>query len=234
MNEVVTIENTEMQIREYGGQRVVTFKDIDTVHQRPCGTARKAFARNKGRLESGIDYFFLKRSDCNANSNVHETDIRNVTIPNKGITILTESGYLLLVKVFDDDLAWEVQRKLVNVYFRTKEETISKAEEIPRLPYQTSSTPIPKNLIWYSRNDGRMKWICAKCGITRSNLCHRILERLKAEYDLEAANRIYLEERGEPPKLPMDIVDYFPDLSSLADAYLDRIEAWIRERQKCR
>lgn len=29
MNEVITIENTEMQIREYNGQRVVTFKDID-------------------------------------------------------------------------------------------------------------------------------------------------------------------------------------------------------------
>lgn len=30
MNEVITIENTEMQIREYDGERVVTFKDIDT------------------------------------------------------------------------------------------------------------------------------------------------------------------------------------------------------------
>ena len=29
MNEMVTVEGTEMQIREYEGQRVVTFKDID-------------------------------------------------------------------------------------------------------------------------------------------------------------------------------------------------------------
>ena len=33
MNGMVTIESTEMQIREYNGQRVVTFKDIDTVHK---------------------------------------------------------------------------------------------------------------------------------------------------------------------------------------------------------
>lgn len=33
MNEMVTVEGTEMQIREYDGQRVVTFKDIDTVHK---------------------------------------------------------------------------------------------------------------------------------------------------------------------------------------------------------
>ena len=32
MSDVMTVENTEMQIREYNGQRVVTFKDIDRVH----------------------------------------------------------------------------------------------------------------------------------------------------------------------------------------------------------
>ena len=51
MTDVITIENTEMQIREYNGERVVTFKDIDTVHQRPAGTARKAFYRNKKDLK---------------------------------------------------------------------------------------------------------------------------------------------------------------------------------------
>lgn len=43
MNEVITIENTEMQIREYAGQRAVTFKDIDTVHGNKVGTARRKF-----------------------------------------------------------------------------------------------------------------------------------------------------------------------------------------------
>lgn len=31
---------------------------------------------------------------------------------------MTESGYLMLVKSFTDDLAWEVQRKLVKSYFK--------------------------------------------------------------------------------------------------------------------
>ena len=46
MNGMVTIESTEMQIREYNGQRVVTFKDIDRVHKRPAKTTQKAFSRN--------------------------------------------------------------------------------------------------------------------------------------------------------------------------------------------
>lgn len=32
--------------------------------------------------------------------------------------LITESGYLMLVKSFTDGLAWEIQRQLVNTYFR--------------------------------------------------------------------------------------------------------------------
>ncbi len=34
---------------------------------------------------------------------------------------MTESGYLMLVKSFTDDLAWEVQRQLVSSYFRVRQ-----------------------------------------------------------------------------------------------------------------
>lgn len=37
--------------------------------------------------------------------------------------VITESGYLMLVKSFKDDLAWTVQRKLVNTYFKVKDNT---------------------------------------------------------------------------------------------------------------
>lgn len=56
MSEVIAIENTEMQIREYNGQRVVTFRDVDEVHQRPIGTARNAFNRNKKHFIKDVDY----------------------------------------------------------------------------------------------------------------------------------------------------------------------------------
>lgn len=58
-NDLITIEGTALAVREYNGQRVVTFKDIDTVHQRPSGTARKTFNRNKSRFEVGKHYFML-------------------------------------------------------------------------------------------------------------------------------------------------------------------------------
>lgn len=43
MSYLETINNADIAIKEYQGQRVVTFKDVDTVHGRPDGTARKRF-----------------------------------------------------------------------------------------------------------------------------------------------------------------------------------------------
>lgn len=53
----VIIANSTISIKEYQGQRVVTFKDIDTVHNRPDGTARRNFNTNKKHFIEGEDYF---------------------------------------------------------------------------------------------------------------------------------------------------------------------------------
>lgn len=127
MNKSVTIVNHEVEVKEYKGQRIVTFKDIDEVHERLSGTADRNFRENKERFIEGIDYFKLAK-----NQN-HE--IRGLEIPNRGVTIITESGYLMLVKSFTDDLAWEVQRQLVNTYFN-KEEAKVNTSEIDRLKIQ--------------------------------------------------------------------------------------------------
>lgn len=116
MNNLVEINNTELSIKEFNGQRVVTFKDIDNVHNRPDGTARRNFNSSKKYLIENEDYFKITRKNS-----MDEIRTMNMSIPPKGITLLTESGYLLLVKSFTDDLAWKVQRELVSSYFKAKD-----------------------------------------------------------------------------------------------------------------
>lgn len=53
MNELIHIGNVDISVKEYKGQRVVTFKDIDMVHKRPDGTARATFNRNKDHFSLG-------------------------------------------------------------------------------------------------------------------------------------------------------------------------------------
>lgn len=114
------INDTAVVVKEYKGKRVVTLKEIDQCHGRPDGTAKRNFQQNKQHLIDGIDYFTVKPSD------VQKNEFRTFEIPNRGLTLLTESGYLMLVKSFTDDLAWDVQRQLVNTYFRNQGSTSTK------------------------------------------------------------------------------------------------------------
>ena len=59
MNDLIHIGNADISIKEYKGQRVVTFKDIDAVHGRPDGTARHRFAENKKRFVENEGYFVI-------------------------------------------------------------------------------------------------------------------------------------------------------------------------------
>ena len=112
----VIINQTALCIKEYKWQRVVTFKDIDAVHERPEGTARKHFNDNKKHFIEGEDYFKICASEIRTNK-IFEISPKT----QNDVILITESGYLMLVKSFTDDLAWSVQRQLVNNYFRVQQ-----------------------------------------------------------------------------------------------------------------
>lgn len=114
----VQVQGTELQVKEYKGRRVVTFRDIDTVHQRPEGTASRNFRTNRQRFISGVDFYKITPDEFRQAIN-GSMDTRQ----QNDVTIITESGYLMLVKSFTDDLAWKVQRELVDSYFRIREHT---------------------------------------------------------------------------------------------------------------
>lgn len=113
MNELktVSINKADITVKEYQGKRVVTLKEIDLCHGRPDGTARKRFNNNKQHFIEGVDYFVRKTDEA--------AKEYGVIAPN-GLVLVTESGYMMLVKSFTDDLAWDVQRQLVNTYFNCK------------------------------------------------------------------------------------------------------------------
>lgn len=108
----ITIHNTQLPVVEYRGQRVVTLAMIDQVHERPEGTAGRNLREHRERFVLGRDYFELTADE------IRRQSMGEVFPPRtpKGI-LLTERGYMLLTKPFNDDLAWEVQSRLVDEYF---------------------------------------------------------------------------------------------------------------------
>lgn len=215
MNEVITIENTEMQIREYNGQRVVTFKDIDTVHENKSGTARRNFNRNKKHFIEGEDYFSLTKK----NSNETNSYIRNITVPNKGITLLTESGYLMIVKSLNGDIAWKVQRQLVNSYFKVK-------QEIP----ERKTYPLLVEDKWLAEMEPNFEYLCKQYKLTRKGLYHKILLDIGKSYNVDDYKILYKYEKGYESRFVMEVVSYFAELREEAEKTI--IEHVARKKNK--
>lgn len=205
MTELVNVEGTELGIREYNGQRVVTFRDIDEVHQRPAGTASRNFRKNKKHFIDGVDY--IRRNSSEAKNEY------GVVAPN-GLILITVSGYLMIVKSFTDDLSWDVQRALVNGYFSSKNQRPTTAiEEKPTLPIETD---------WFCINRGKINYVCRCYDITSREYMHHLLEVLGRTYNFDEAKRIYSATTGNWKCRNSEVITYFPQLSDLASKILQQ------------
>lgn len=199
------------------------------MHERPDGTSRKAFNRNKKRFIEGEDYF------------VHERDEAKLlfgSIAPNGLTTVTESGYLMISKVFDDDIAWDVQRKLVNSYFKVKE-TISKdptiiamqmITETMKLMQQDISTikeqqlqvqkQISKKTFsrWTSKMFPKYQLLMDYFDIDRKELYHNLfleLQNLYPDIDLAQMQDDYCFENKLDSCFTMDVIEHNKELRTL-------------------
>lgn len=126
-NKLVKINDVELGIKEYKKERVVTAWDIAKVHGREPREITQQFNRNKDKFILNEDYFKISSKEFLASfKTIQSSESQSVIqdfIPNnvKEIPLFTESGYLMLVKTFTDDLSWEIQRQLVKGYFKLKE-----------------------------------------------------------------------------------------------------------------
>lgn len=136
----IVIGNTEISPLFYQNQPVITLVMMDKVHGRPDGTARRNFNEHKEKLIVGEDYFQLSQTDMQAMD-----EFRTSANP-KGLTILTETGYLLLVKSFTDELAWQIQRQLVKAYFSVKRQVPQQHQADETLTAQDQHNI--KRIIW--------------------------------------------------------------------------------------
>ncbi|MCI7304335.1 MAG: ORF6C domain-containing protein [Clostridiales Family XIII bacterium] len=123
MNEIMKIGNQEITVKEYKGQRVVTFKDIDLCHERPEGTAKRNFNANAKYFKEGEDYFKVCADEIRTNKIM---DISSKT--HQDVIFITQKGYPMIAKSLNDDLAWKVQRELVNNYFSPQQRPSSPME----------------------------------------------------------------------------------------------------------
>lgn len=202
MENIVNVEGTELGIREYNGQRVVTFRDIDEVHHRPHGTAYRNFRANKRFFNEGRDYITVHKKNQN-----DEIRLLGIAVPQRGITIITERGYLKVIKSFNDELSWKVQDALVDAYFEVK------GKEQNDIPPELR---IPLQMDWAKRQKYKINVICENFDCTYAKYISRIIGLIGETYDFDFAMKKYEELTGKKPKYAMDAIGYFPELQKMA------------------
>jgi len=118
MNEMIEVEGVSISRIEYREKPVITFRMVDELHDRPEGTARKAFHRNKDRFEEGYHFFDVSYAEW---SKIPAVSLTDGYKQGNSMKFFTQAGYLMLVKPFNDERAWKVQDCLVRSYFKAKE-----------------------------------------------------------------------------------------------------------------
>lgn len=100
-------------------KKAMLVKDIAKIHERPVKAINQAIDMNKERFRNGIDLLDLKAT----NFEVNLIDLgfnQNQINRSKHIYLLSERGYAKLLKILDDDKAWDIYDELVDNYFNMR------------------------------------------------------------------------------------------------------------------
>ncbi|MDE6665211.1 MAG: ORF6N domain-containing protein [Ruminococcus sp.] len=58
--EIININGIDIEVKVYISQHIVTFRDIDLLHNRPDETARRNFNKNISHFIEGKNFFVVK------------------------------------------------------------------------------------------------------------------------------------------------------------------------------
>lgn len=212
MAELVKIENTEMTIKEYNGMRVVTLDDICSVHKCERNRLSRHFERKRKHFIENEDYYTITRKELNDMVSPNSKIAGN---PNIKTHLFTESGYLMVIKCLDDDLAWEVQRQLVNSYFKVKQEQNNNIEDIP--PHLL----VKRQPDWYITNEWKIDYLCDAYECTPKEYMHHLLKEISRVFDFDDARATYQAQTGDRHSANGCVIMFFPQIKKLADNILE-------------
>ena len=112
----IMIQGAEVLVKEWHGKRVVTLKDIDMVHRKPEGTAKRYFDQNKQRFIPRVDFYRIS-----ANEYRSQFDTAHPKQTSKSVAFITVSGYTLITKQYTTDRDNHVMRDMLMDYFEVTE-----------------------------------------------------------------------------------------------------------------
>jgi hypothetical protein len=117
---LVTVEGMKFHEIEGGfgeGKKSMLAKEIAEIHNKKPYHINEAINNNRKRFVDMVDIIDLKGTEVAIDLVESEIYSKNAVNASKNIYLLSERGYAKLLKILDDDIAWEQYDKLVDGYF---------------------------------------------------------------------------------------------------------------------
>ncbi|KNF09849.1 hypothetical protein CLPU_1c00140 [Gottschalkia purinilytica] len=130
------VENMQFHHIEGGfaeNKKFMLAKDIAEIHNRTLDSINRAINRNRKRFKDNIDVIDLKGSNFVPHLMSNGIYSQNSINASKNIYLLSEKGYSKLLKILEDDFAWEQYEKLVDGYFNMRETLNNESMNVAKL-----------------------------------------------------------------------------------------------------
>ena len=103
------------------GKKSILAKDIASIHNRKLFKVNENINSNRNRFEDNVDIVDLKGTEFAILLKDSGIYTQNSINASNNIYLLSERGYSKLLKIMNDDLAWEKYNELVNNYFNMRQ-----------------------------------------------------------------------------------------------------------------
>lgn len=139
-NELIKINGTKevngMKFHEIEGgfgknKKSMLAKEIAIIHNRNLSKVNELINNNRIRFKDNIDIVDLKGTEFEILLKDSGIYTQNSINASNNIYLLSERGYSKLLKIMDDDLAWEKYDELVDNYFNMRQ-VINSDEELKK------------------------------------------------------------------------------------------------------
>lgn len=102
------------------GKKAMLVRDIADIHNRPFGKINELINNNRSRFNDLIDIIDLKANPFKGLGYLELGFSKQAFNQSNNIYLLSERGYAKLLKILEDDFAWEQYDKLVDGYFQMR------------------------------------------------------------------------------------------------------------------
>lgn len=111
-------------------KKSILVKDIANIHDRELFKINELINNNRKRFKDYVDIIDLKNTNFDILLMDNGIYTQNAVNRSRNIYLLSERGYAKLLKILEDDFAWDQYEKLVDNYFNMRQ-MIREASKIP-------------------------------------------------------------------------------------------------------